>query len=258
MLRYILPPLLLMVPLMLPTVLHGADAARWQSAWPGTDFSRTTVPLEEIISGGPGKDGIPAIDNPRFIPVDEVSDLVMYDRQTESWWQQYSGEAIVGELAGSRLDILPSRLESFAEFKSRTSGDEVLVPNNPGARPYGANPYVGYDSASRPALYRGDLPEDVPPMMRVVAVEDVAFTLPLLREQGPLRYGDLVISWTSGQNSALDEENIAQGADVGNVVVQRNGEDMPYVVTFAFAFHAFDPEGTLIQDLDELNREAPQ
>jgi hypothetical protein len=35
------------------------------------------------------------------------SNLVMYDRQTESWWQQATGEAIVGELTGHRLAFPP-------------------------------------------------------------------------------------------------------------------------------------------------------
>jgi hypothetical protein len=58
------------------------------------------------------------------------SDLVMYDRATESWWQQFSGEAIVGALAGARLRMLPARLESFAEFRARTREAQVLVPTN--------------------------------------------------------------------------------------------------------------------------------
>ena len=37
------------------------------------------------------------------------SDLVMWDRQTESWWQQFLGEAIVGEMTGTQLKIIPSR-----------------------------------------------------------------------------------------------------------------------------------------------------
>ena len=43
----------------------------------------------------------------------------MYDRQTESWWQQFSGTAIVGAMTGTELKILPSRLESWALFKRR-------------------------------------------------------------------------------------------------------------------------------------------
>ena len=176
------------------TVLVGAAAADpsvWRHEWPWTDFSRTSVEFDEILSGGPPKHGIPAIDWPRFIDLAEVagyrdfrieptepvvgvtvngemrayplsilmwheivnddlggvpisvtfcplcnaevvfdrrlddrvldfgttgklrnSDLVMYDRQTESWWQQFLGEAIVGELLGKRLAVLPARPES--------------------------------------------------------------------------------------------------------------------------------------------------
>ena len=48
----------------------GFAAAGWS-----TDFAQHSVPLGEFSSGGPGKDGIPAIDAPRFVPVDEVSFL---------------------------------------------------------------------------------------------------------------------------------------------------------------------------------------
>ena len=73
------------------------------------------------------------------------SDMVMYDRQTESWWQQYLGQGIVSEMTGKRLKTIPARLESFANYKKRAPGGDVLVPNDPGMRRYGANPYAGYD-----------------------------------------------------------------------------------------------------------------
>ena len=61
------------------------------------------------------------------------SDLVMYDRQTESWWQQFTGEAIVGTMTGQRLRLIPSRLESFERFRQRVPQGQVLVPSNPNA-----------------------------------------------------------------------------------------------------------------------------
>jgi len=90
-------------------------------------------------------------------------------------------------------------------------------------------------------------------MMRVVAVGDRAWTLPLLRERGRVEDGDLVLSWSPGQASALDADRIADGWDVGNVVVQRqteNGfEDVPYDLTFAFVVHAF-VDGATVHTLD--------
>ncbi|MCE2516385.1 MAG: DUF3179 domain-containing protein [Alphaproteobacteria bacterium] len=295
-----------------------------KASWPATDFSRCLVPIDEISSGGPGKDGIPAIDMVRTIPVAENttltpdepvislelngqarawplrvliwheiandtlggvplaatycplcnaaivfdrrlegevldfgttgnlrrSDLVMYDRQTESWWQQYTGEAIIGAKAGARLTILPSRLESWSSFAARHPGGTVLVPTDPSARHYGANPYRGYDSASFPFLYDGEVPEGIAPLARVVVVEGKAWSLDLIKSRRQLETGDIIISWSPGQNSALDHVEISKGHDIGTVTVQRkkNGTlaDAVYDVTFAFVFHAFTPGGVIV------------
>ena len=178
------------------------------------------------------------------------SDLVMYDRTTESWWQQFLGEAIVGSLTGTQLAMLPARLESWERFKAANPDGQVLVPNNEGMRSYGRNPYVGYDSASRPFLYRGDYPDGIEPMAYVVAVGDQAWSLEKLKQAGSIESGELTLAWESGLASALDTEAISEGRDIGNVTVQRKGddgqaEDVVYDLTFAFVFHAFRPEGTI-------------
>lgn len=300
-----------------------ADPDRWSGAWPDTDFSRHGVPLDEIISGGVPKDGIPAIDDPRFNAASTVedlgsqepviavtiggetrgyplriltwheivndtvggqpvsvtycplcnssivfdrrvdgrtldfgttgklrkSDLVMYDRQTESWWQQFLGEAIVGEMTGRRLTMLPSAVVPFGRFLSEHPDAKVLVPANPRARPYGENPYAYYDSAARPFLYQGDLPEGIPAMARVVAVGTQAWSLDKLRREGTVVAGGLTLTWEPGMNSALDSQAIAEGRDVGTVRVTRGqgdvARDVVHDVTFAFVFHAFHPDGTL-------------
>ena len=177
------------------------------------------------------------------------SDLVMYDRQTESWWQQFMGEGIVGEMTGRRLRMLPARVESLSRFRARFPGGSVLVPDDPGLRPYGVNPYVGYDTSARPFLYDGDLPEGIAPLAYVVRVGDEAWPLGTLRTKGRIVAGDLVLSWSSGRNSALDQREIGKGRDIGNVVVlRRTSEGLKEEVhdlTFAFVFHAFVEGGTL-------------
>ena len=300
-----------------------ANPQSWRHEWSRTDFTKHSIDYAEILSGGPPKDGIPSIDDPKFVTLDEISglaetepvvgvtingvsrayplrilmwheivndtlggvpvtvtycplcnssivfdrrldgrvldfgttgklrnsDLVMYDRQTESWWQQFLGEAIVGEMTGKTLTMLPSRLESLARFRTRDPKGTVQVPTNPLMRAYGRNPYAHYDSASQPFLYRGDMPEGIEPMVRVVAVKDEAWSLPLLRDKGTITQGDLVIRWAAGQNSALDTSVIAEGRDVGNIVVQRRKgdtlKDVTHDVTFAFVFHAFRPDGVI-------------
>jgi hypothetical protein len=300
-----------------------AHAVFWTTEWPKTDFSRHSVDLEEIRSGGPPKDGIPPIDDPKFVPLADAkgltatepvislhiagdarayplsilmwheivndtvggvpasvtfcplcnaavvfdrrldgrvldfgttgklrkSDLVMWDRQTESWWQQFLGEAIVGEMTGKRLKFLPSRVESFARFKARHPKGKVLVPNNPYMRRYGANPYAGYDTLERPFLYRGAMPKNIAPLARVVSIGKQAWALDLVRKKKRIEHGDYVITWEAGQNSALDSAVIAKGRDVGNVVVQKKTAkgliDAVHGIDFAFAFHAFHPDGVI-------------
>lgn len=314
--------------LLASSILAHASPATWRSeGWTRTDFSRTTIDLAEIISGGPPKDGIPSIDDPAFKSVDRVedlapqepvigleingdarayplrlliwheiandvvggvpvavtycplcnaaivfdrrndgstltfgttgklrrSDLVMYDRQTETLWQQFTGEAIVGTLTGRKLQIIPSRLESFALFKMRHPLGKVLIPVDDARRTYGRNPYEGYDSSAVPFLYRGDYPQGINPMERVEAVRDGkrahAVSLKLLRSHAKIEIGGYPISWQAGQSSALDQATIAGGRDVGNVLVKRLAdgglEDVPYDGTFAFVFHAFHPDVTI-------------
>ncbi|MCH9052451.1 MAG: DUF3179 domain-containing protein [Proteobacteria bacterium] len=312
-----------------PAALVGTATANpswWKLEWSRTDFSRSSVDFSEITSGGPPKDGIPPVDDPKFKPVSEVkdlgddepviglvingdkrgyplrilmwheivndtvggvpvtvtfcplcntaivfdrrldgrvldfgttgklrnSDLVMYDRQTESWWQQFLGEAIVGELTGKRLKIIPSRIESVAKFRARAPDGKFLVPTRPGTRRYGDNPYRGYDSMSWPMLFNGEAPKGVAPLSRVVTVGKEAWSLDLVRKKKRITKGDLVITWEPGQNSALDAGRISQGRDVGNVVVQRQTKDglvdVAYGVDFAFAFSAFHPGAVIHTD----------
>ena len=178
------------------------------------------------------------------------SDMVMYDRQTESWWQQFLGKGIVGKLAGKKLRMLPMRLESFERFAGRYPGGKVLIPTNEGMRAYGRNPYYRYDSRSAPYFPVGSLPAGVPPLERVVVIGRQAWTFSLLREKRKVIAGEYIIVWEKGQASALDSAVIRDGRDVGNIVVQRKGargqwRDAVHDVSFAFAFHAFHPDGKI-------------
>ncbi|PIQ80131.1 MAG: hypothetical protein COV79_02130 [Parcubacteria group bacterium CG11_big_fil_rev_8_21_14_0_20_41_14] len=180
-----------------------------------------TVPLDQIVSGGPPKDGIPPIDKPKFVDVKEAdsflsatdpgvavslsgidrfypfqilvwheivndtfrdrrvlitycplcytaivfdpvvqdervefgtsgklyeSNLVMYDRKTDSYWSQILGQAIAGEVAGQALEILPSDVTTFGEWKKKFPDGHVLSRNTGADRFYGVDPYGDYYS----------------------------------------------------------------------------------------------------------------
>jgi len=308
-------------------MMASANPAAWRLQGWKTDFTIAAVSFDEIISGGPPRDGIPPIDKPTFKTIAEVddvaarepvivyplnasarayplrvlmwheivndtvdgrpvavtycplcnasivfdrrvngrvldfgttgllrkSDLVMWDRQTESWWQQFSGEAIVGSFVGTSLKLLPSQVMSFEQFRARWPKGLVLVPTDPGFRQYGRNPYSNYEDAPAPFLYRGNLPKGVPSMAKIVIARHgkmrPAVSLALLAERREVALEGVTFRWRPGQASALGAAEIAKGKDVGTVeVVDASGQPMVHDITFAFVFHAFVTGATVLTD----------
>jgi hypothetical protein len=275
-------------------------------AW-NTNWNRRTIEFDEIRSGGPPRDGIQSIDDPKFVSPEEASewladnepvialelngdarayplqiitwheivndtvgdipaaitfcplcnsalafdrrvagqvfefgvsgllrnsDLIMYDRTTETLWQQFTGEGIVGDLTGTRLDFLPTSIVSFADFSSAYPQGSVLSRDTGLRGSYGRNPYAGYDTyesvlsgGGNLVLFDGDPDGRLAPADRVVTVSlddiglDAAYPLAILSEAGVINDSqgerDLVVFFKRGTASALGASVIAEGADVG-------------------------------------------
>jgi hypothetical protein len=156
------------------------------------------------------------------------SDLVMYDRQTESWWQQATGQAIVGELTGTQLTPLPAQTISWGTFKEAFPGGKVLSRHTGYNRSYGENPYVGYDYVnSSPFLYRGPRDPRLRPVERVVTVsrggEDVAYPFSALEKvrvvNDTVGGQRIAVFFEKGVTSALDRSSIPDSRDVGTAGV---------------------------------------
>ena len=303
------------------------------SGW-ATNFQQHTVPLGEFLSGGPGKDGIPAIDAPKFVPVSEASsflearepvvqlelggearayplqiliwheivndnvggtpvtvtfcplcnttivfdrrldgrlldfgttgnlrnsDLVMYDRQTESWWQQFGGEAVVGELAGQKLRTLPAAVVAWEDFERAHPDGKVLSRDTGNSRSYGENPYAGYDSVDSPPFFpvAGGDDDRLPPKERVVFIdrgdERVVIPFSALAKAKKIEVEvageQLEVIWKPGTRSALDSAAITSGRDVGTAVVRsaETGELVVFDVPFWFAVAAFAPDAKIVR-----------
>ena len=157
-----------------------------------------------------------------------ISDLVMYDRQTFSWWQQFTGEAIVGDLTGTKLEVLPSQIIAWSDFKTAHPDGDVLSRETGHVRSYGRNPYAGYDSInSSPfaldSAARANIDERLFPMERVVAVEiddlDLAYPFSQLSEVGvvndDIEGQSIVVFWQEGTKSTFGNN----GGDTGSTGV---------------------------------------
>lgn len=148
------------------------------------------------------------------------SDLVMWDDRTESWWQQFTGEGLVGAYTGDQLPILPAQVVGFGAFVEQYPDGEVLARNG---RTYGNNPYVGYDSTERPFLFTQSPDPRLPATERVLGAllgrQPVAYPFSVLSQAQVINdtVDDwaVVAFWQAGKASALDRASIDDSRDVG-------------------------------------------
>jgi hypothetical protein len=152
------------------------------------------------------------------------SDLIMWDDKTLSWWQQFTGEAIVGDMTGTQLEMIPAQMVAWKDFKAAFPDGRVLSTNG---RNYGRNPYAGYDSSARPFLFLDTPDPRLASTDRVLGYfsGDTAIAYPLLviAEENVIEDAidgqDVVIFYEPGQASALDQAAIENSRRVGSAAM---------------------------------------
>lgn len=327
-LKYLLLPLTIVILalLLLPVLLTGAQnsadnctPSRFQSQWGNTDFCNSSIDFDTVISGGPPRDGIPAVDNPLMETVDEAqrwlveqspviaveidgearaypqailmwheiandeiadvpvavtfcplcnsslvfdrrfdgqvltfgvsgvlrnSDMVMFDRETETWWQQFLGQGIAGEYNDELLDIIPSQVVGFGQFADQYPDGLVMSRDTGIGRSYGVNPYSGLDDGDTPvtSLFRGDYDSRLPDRSRVMAVDlegvIIAYPFGVLRDEIVIHDSigeiEVVAFWQPGVASSLDTREIDAGRDIGTAALYDRTLDDGTVLSFTW------------------------
>jgi hypothetical protein len=157
------------------------------------------------------------------------SDLVMWDRQTESWWQQFTGEGLVGFYSGAMLEIVNSELIPFKKFKELYPDGKVLKQPEDYAFEYGTNPYEDYDEDpnKQPFLYKGTPDSRLPATERVVGIYGdngvKAYPWSIIEKEKVINDefegGPIVLFYSKGMVSVVDEKQISESRDVGSVSV---------------------------------------
>ena len=277
----------------------------------GFDLRDSAIDPALIENGGPGRDGIPSIDSPKFLAADEAdflderdrvigvqhagvakaypirildwhevvnddfagngvlvtycplcgtgmvfgvdygevgtfgvsgllfnSDVLLYDRRTESLWSQIMSRAISGPMKGATLEQVPARHTTWGDWRRQHPGTLVLSTDTGHRRNYSVSPYLGY--ARSPGLMFGverqsdELPAKEWVLGVTVGERHKAYPLSALAELGAERFEDdlggetLTIVWSESGNTAhaLDE----------------SGEEYPTVLAFWFAWYTFHPD----------------
>ena len=298
-----------------PLLLAGLWAwqgQRWLHAGPnnGFDLSGALVPVEQIAHGGPGRDGIPAINNPRFVDAAQAdflgdadrilgisrqgeqkaypvrilnyheivndrfgdsavvvsycplcgtgmaflagdngrelefgvsgllynSDVLLYDRQTESLWSQIRRQAISGPLKGKHLQQIPMEHTSWADWRTRYPQTRVLSRDTGYRRDYSRSPYAGYATSEHLMFAVAATDRRFHPKEQVIGVEinGVFKAYPFSElAKGAGRLTDRV----GGQSV-----RVVFDAASHNGRIYAGDELVPSTTGFWFAWYAFHPD----------------
>lgn len=279
----------------------------------GFSLIQAKIPTDEILSGGPPKDGIPAINFPKFLSADGAdflnskdrvlgivingtakaypirilnwheivndkidseafaitfcplcgtgiafsrkiagkttsfgvsgllynSDVLLYDRETESLWSQILQTSVTGELSGKKLTALPIQHTTWQSWKKQYPDTLVLSRNTGYNRDYDRDPYQGYEESRRLFFdISNPAPNHLHPKERVIGIEingqHKAYPYSELSKHGKSRFTEtfaeksLTVNW---------DEN-AQAATITNA----SGELLSTTIGFWFAWYTFFPK----------------
>ncbi len=277
----------------------------------GFDLTDALIPIDEVLPGGPSRDGIPAIDHPRFVAAsaagfiaedDRVlgvvrngvskayplsimnwheivndrfgdervvitycplcgtgmafladttdssltfgvsgllynSDMLLYDRQTESLWSQIMAQAISGTHKGRRLLAIPMSHTSWSDWRQRHPETLVLSQDTGFSRDYQRTPYAGYETSRKlffPVKFRA---QGYHPKERVLGLEiDGQYRAYPFAELA--KTGGKLLERIAGRNIEIRFDAAHQTARV----IDENGRELPAVIGYWFAWYGFHPE----------------
>lgn len=282
----------------------------------GFDLKESLVPAREIHRGGPPRDGIPALDQPRFVPAASVnylkpddrviglelngmakaypirildwheianddfngkpvvvtycplcgtgvaflgeiggsrrtfgvsgllynSDVLLFDRQTESLWSQLLGRAIAGPLMGTELELIPLRHTTWRAWQEEHPNSQVLSMQTGYSRNYIGTAYRGYDKSRSVMFPVSHRDRRYHPKEQVIGIEvDRQFKA----------YPFVELARTSGMiHDTVNGRRIKVLFDAENasaVVFDDAGKELPGVTGFWFAWIAFHPDTEVFQ-----------
>ncbi len=277
----------------------------------GFDLSDLSIPLEKIKDGGPPRDGIPAIDSPNFIKVEEAgidpddrvlgvyhngvakaypilimnfheivndyfgvepivvtycplcgsgiafdaniasepktfgvsgllynSDVLLYDRQTESLWSQIMGEAISGPMKGKELNMVPTTNTTWQRWKETYPETMVLSEQTGYIRDYSQDPYPGYSQSAKLYFEVSDKDDRYHPKEMVMGLE-------IEGEQKAYPFSELAKTASGEIQDTFQGKEILIRFDAESqsaAAFDSEGELIPTLMNFWFAWFAFFPD----------------
>jgi len=309
---------------VLAGLLMGLFACKYAlSAGPtnGFDLSNSLLPVEQIFHGGPPRDGIPALSNPKLIKAAQVdylqptarivgvllhgearaypiailnwheivndeidgqrfavtycplcgtavafeasidgkatdfgvsgllynSDVLLYDRETESLWSQILGKSVAGKRLGKQLIPIPISHTTWRDWRAKHPATWVMSDETGHFRDYRRNPYAGYEkSRSTYFAVNNEAPDTYHPKEVVagLGIDGIYKAYPFIEldKQGKQRFTDSVNGTNFNFEWDSDNRNITITDTAGKPVASIQG--------FWFAWFAFHPDTEVFKAVD--------
>ena len=179
------------------------------------------------------------------------SGFVLWDDMTQSWWQQFTGRAVVGYYTGTNLRVIPTQVISYEKFARHYPNGQVLTGDAASpAQSYDNTLWQQYETRRLPRYFSGQADRRLPAMERVLSTTlggiSVAYPYSVMREQRVINHqisGEPVMAmWMPGASSVLDERSIAGSMDVGMAALYSRRLDGQILVFYREGGQFFDYE----------------
>jgi len=162
------------------------------------------------------------------------SDLVMYDRTSETLWQQITGEAFMGPKRGQTLDTVPLGFSEFGQWADKHPNGQVLERPSRWGIDYSRRPYGDYDESDRLMFPAGKRDFSIHPKSVVFGFEIAGEKLAVMETS--LSEGTLDVDF-AGRSLMINRNND------GTVVARdAQGNEWAAIRLFWFAWYNFNPE----------------
>jgi hypothetical protein len=169
-----------------------------------------------------------------------LSNVLLYDRRTQSLWSQLGGQAVAGEQTGTELRVLPATLTTWGDWARANPRTTVLSDATGYERDYRRDPYASYHRAPGLAFPVGSLDGRLPAKARVLGLRlrrnSRAYPITELARVGRLE--DMV----SGTPVVVAYDATQERATVTDA---RTGHPLPATSVYWFAWSAFHPDTTV-------------
>ncbi len=170
------------------------------------------------------------------------SDVLLYDRETESLWSQLLSKAISGPLKGSELKMLPLNHTTWQAWKNEHSDTLVLSEKTGYRRDYSQTPYSGYDKSK--SLYF-----PVSPLNRDYHPKEYVIGLKILGETKAYPFAELSKVESPYHETFAGQELtiIFDSKNRSGKILDEDNQEIPTTMSFWFAWMAFYPESDVFK-----------